>query len=124
MFDHSSLSLWESTNILDSSINSDACSEAPKARDVEAPKARDVIARANGPGMIRALTGSAESATCGRAKAPILRERCGDQRISRFQRSIKRQSPHPARWAGLLHFAPSALKTTTCQSHDLMSQVC
>src|SRR5260221_6553447 len=48
----------------------------------------------------------------------------GDQRISRFQRSIKRQSPHPARWAGLLHFAPSALKTTTCQSHDLMSQVC
>src|SRR5882724_4415676 len=92
MFDHSSLSLWESTNILDSSINSDACSEAPKARDVEAPKARDVIARANGPGMIRALTGSAESATGGRAKAPILRERC-------LPRST--------------HFALSALNQTT-----------
>src|SRR5882757_8993870 len=79
-----SSSLWESTNILDSSINSDACSEAPKARDV--------IARANGPGMIRALTGSAESATCGCAQAPILRERC---------------------LRGSTHFALSALNQTT-----------
>src|SRR5882724_5875642 len=109
---------FNGTNILDSSINSDACSEAPKARDV--------IARANGPGMIRALTGSAESATCGSAKGPILRERC---------------------LRGSAHFALSALNQTTiaapgpvgpgyyisrlrrsrqqpCRSHDLMSQVC
>src|SRR5258706_5726026 len=111
------LTLGEGANTLDSSINSDACSEAPKARDV--------IARANDPGMIRALTGSAESATVDAPRRQYFEKGAfGDQRISRFQRSIKRQSPHPARWAGLLHFAPSALRTTTCQSHDLMSQVC
>src|SRR5882724_741477 len=75
---------FNGTNMLDSSINSDASSEAPKARDV--------IARANGPGMIRALTGSADSATCGCAKAPILRER---------------------RLRGSTHFALSALNQTT-----------
>jgi len=35
-----------------------------------------------------------------------------DQRISRLQRSIKPQIAAPGPLAGLLHFAPLALKTT------------
>jgi hypothetical protein len=45
-----------------------------------------------------------------------------NQFISRLQRSVMWPSSHPARWAGLLHFAPLALKTTT-QITRLIRQV-
>jgi len=76
----------------------------------KALKALDVKAWANDPGLGRYVIRSAESAAyvCSRLQIhPAQHSRKGGH-IARFQRFSCPCFTHPARWAGLLHPAPSA----------------